>query len=229
MRNFILAAAVAGMATGALADEKTYNLDDFEDVSVSSGVTVKIAGGSDFSVVAEAKQGALWRLKLRQRGDELKISRRSFWGIWNPWRNDEFEVTITMPMLEKLDLSAGADVTVVNVVTKDLDVDVSSGASAHLTGIAAEEVSLDTASGASLWAAGQCVELDAEASSGSTLDASELQCAEAKLDGASGSVIRAWASTLAEVEGSSGAALYLAGGATLEELDLSSGASLRDQ
>lgn len=231
MKIIGLAAAGAMCAGAVLVEDKVFDYDGFDRVHARQGVTVQIVVGDEYSITAQAKSGDIDRLRIRQKGDQLSVGRKTGgwrWGLWDAVRQEEFLVEITMPIITDLRASSGATAMLSGDGIDGVDITASSGSFASVSDVTGGDVALDASSGATLRVSGVCVDLQAEASSGSTVDATELKCATAELSASSGSLVQAWASDTATVEGSSGASLQLAGGAQIAAIDLSSGAALRN-
>ena len=81
-------------ATSALAQDRTFDLTGFDEVSVASGVTTNVTVGPDFSVVAEAVRGDIDRLEVDLQSGTLAISRKNGWRLFSFGREDRFIVTM---------------------------------------------------------------------------------------------------------------------------------------
>lgn len=216
-------------AAPAFADERVFDVSGFSGVSVGSGLTVEIAKGAAFSVVAEGSELALKRLQIEARGETLVIeqSPRGFerfsplmWAL-----ADEAQVRVSLPELAAVTASAGSDVRATGSAAETFSAEASSGAGLSVAGVAAEAVRLSSSSGARLEVVGNCGALGADASSGAALDAGGLTCASASVEASSGADVEI-AAVEVRAEASSGADIEV-WGASKVEADESSGGDVR--
>ncbi|GAB4534702.1 MAG: hypothetical protein Tsb0010_14900 [Parvularculaceae bacterium] len=202
MHKIQLAAAafsvLASTAAGA-QEARDYDLAPFTEIDASI-VTLEVTVGPAQSVSIVAERGDLDDLDVYVRNGELNIEpkRRINFG-----RNKRFTATITLPSLEGLDLSAGAD--------------------AHVTGVDADEFMIDLSSGAQAEITGTCRELEVDISSGARIRARNFICAEAIADASSGATGDIHASEAVNADASSGGRLRVYGGPTRVRVDTSSG------
>ncbi|WP_373356544.1 GIN domain-containing protein [Pseudoroseicyclus sp. CXY001] len=249
--NILPAALIAGLAASpALAETRGYAFENFTGVAVSAGVDAEIGGG-DFAVTGEARRGDLDRLSIRQDGDMLIVTRehrfRPFGGLFGLLRNDDFNVTISMPELARIEAMSGSDVHTTAPSAATLDASSHSGATlevreidtGRLTGEAgsgaslmlsgeADEVRLSASSGASLDATGACGMIIAESSSGASLHAEDMHCARGDLGANSGADVRAYISEEGEASANSGGSINIYGGGEINA-DENSGGSVRER
>ena len=116
-------------------------------------------------------------------------------------------VRVTMPRLEGLSASSGADLIA--------------------TGVNGGDIALDSSSGADLRVSGTCDRFTADASSGSDIDARNLRCQNGSVDVSSGADARVFADGRLDVDASSGGGVVAYGNPGIGNIDLSSGGSLR--
>ena len=122
----------AAMMPAQAADSKTYDFTDFTGVRVAAGYDAEIEVGSGYSITATTETGDLDWLDISVRGDTLVITRKKKIS-WN-WSGPRTLVRVTMPALESLDVSSGADAEATGVDSERFSVDVSSGADADVSG-----------------------------------------------------------------------------------------------
>jgi hypothetical protein len=196
-----LAAATALFATAASAE--TRPLSGFDSISASGRVEVEIVIGSQYSV--EVTGPRVERVVTRVQGGELVIEtrRHSGWGA----SGRDWHVRVTLPRLEGLDVSAGAEVNAREVNADRFHLDVSSGAN----------VTVD----------GSCQVLTLDVSSGANLRAGGFRCGEVRADASSGANAAVYAARAISVDASSGASIRWSGEAQMRHVDISSGASAR--
>lgn len=200
--RLMLAASVVAVATAGTAFAEPRNHSGFTRVSASAGTDVNVTVGPGFSV--DVSGPGANRIVTRVSGQTLVIEReRGFhWGS-----SPRAQVTVTMPQVEGLSASSGADLNV--------------------TGVDSSEIDMDASSGADLRVSGRCVSFRADASSGADIHAQELRCENGSVDASSGADARVYASGRLNVDASSGGGVVAYGNPGIGNVDLSSGGSLR--
>ena len=202
MRLILVGCALAIASAGtALAAPRA--LSGFTGVEASSGTDVAVTVGPAYSV--DVSGPGADRVVTRIVGRTLVVEYRNnnwFWG-----RRPPANVRVTMPRVESLSASSGADLVV--------------------TGVNGGDIELDSSSGADLRVSGQCASFTADASSGADLHAQELRCENGSVDASSGADARVFASGRLNVDASSGAGVVAYGNPGIGNIDLSSGGSLR--
>lgn len=200
--KIVLALSVAALSFTGVAAAETRPLSGFTRVSASAGTDVEVTVGDTFQVEVTGRDAA--RIVTRVSGDQLFVHPvRGF--SWRAPR--DVEIRVTMPRIEGLSVSSGADLTA--------------------TGINSESVSLDASSGADLRVSGRCGSVSASASSGSDIHAEALRCESGSADVSSGADIRVFASGRLDADASSGGGVIVHGNPGLGDVDLSSGGSVR--
>lgn len=202
MRLILAGCALAIVSAGAAFAEPR-NLSGFTGVSASSGTDVTVTVGQGFSV--DVSGPGADRVITRVEGQTLLIGRRSSWWSWGsaPRAN----VRVTMPRVQELSASSGADLVA--------------------TGLNGGDVALDSSSGADLRVSGRCASFSADASSGAELNAQDLQCENGNVDASSGGNARVFASGRLNVDASSGGGIVAYGNPGVGNIDTSSGGSFR--
>jgi hypothetical protein len=201
--RLILAGCALAIAASGVALAAPRDLSDFTKVSASAGTDVTVTVGRDFSV--DVSGPGADRIITRVRGDTLHVERRSSW--WNWGGSARAEVRVTMPRVDGLSASSGADLVA--------------------SGVDATDIELSSSSGADLRVSGRCANFTADASSGADLYAQDLRCESGSVDASSGSDARVFASSRLDVDASSGGGVLAYGNPGIGDVDLSSGGSFR--
>lgn len=200
--RLILAASVLVLASGGVAHAETRNVTGFTKVEARAGTDVEVSVGSGFRVEVTGRDAA--RITTRIDGDTLVVEPVRGWS-WRGPRNAN--IRVTMPRVDGLAASSGADLVA--------------------TGISGGAVSLASSSGADLRVSGTCASFEADASSGADLNAQNLRCENGSVDVSSGADARVFASGRLDVDASSGGGVVAHGNPAIGNIDLSSGGSLR--
>ncbi len=199
MQLFVATSALALLAAGA-AYAAPRNVTGFTSVEARAGLDVEVTVGAAFSVDVTGRDAE--RVITRLSGDTLIVEPQRGWrGARNA------RIRVTMPRVEGLSASSGADLVA--------------------TGLNGGAVNLASSSGADLRVSGVCGSFSADASSGADLHASDLRCESGAVSVSSGADARVFASSRLDVDASSGGGVVAYGGSDLGNIQLSSGGSFR--
>lgn len=202
MRTMLVASVFALAAVGA-ANAEPRPLSGFTAVSASAGTDVEVIVGPAFSVDVSGRDAH--RIITRVSGDRLIVE--PVRGGWFQRGPRDALVRVTMPRVEALDVSSGADLSA--------------------TGVNGGDISLESSSGADLRVSGVCASFTADASSGADIHAADLRCENGSVDVSSGADVRVYASGRLNVDASSGGGVIVHGNPGVGDVDLSSGGSMR--
>ena len=201
---------ISFLTLSAQADaEREFNVDEFDSVKVSQGITLNLVMGRSPSVNAMAASDRdLDRLEIEVDDGVLEIRRGSWVAGFFSMGQSHGSVTV-------------------NVVASQLEALVSSsGANADLTGIACDDLTLDASSGSRIEASGRCDSVVIDASSGAVVDSRDLMTAEAMVDSSSGASIKVFAGESFRGDASSGSSVRVYGSPEMAESTTSSGARI---
>jgi hypothetical protein len=201
---------ISFLTLSAQADaEREFNVDEFDSVKVSQGITLNLVMGNSPSVNAMAANDRdLDRLEIEVDDGVLEIRRGSWVAGFFSMGQSHGSVTV-------------------NVVASELEALVSSsGANADLTGIACDDLTLDASSGSRIEASGRCDTVVIDASSGAVVDSRDLMTAEAMVDSSSGASIKVFAGESFRGDASSGSSVRVYGSPEMAESTTSSGARI---
>lgn len=237
VRALALAAPVALLPTIALAETRTYDLADFDRISVAAGIRADVTVGPEQSVTVETDDPEIFdKLKIEVRGGRLDasfdfnlIDTIFGGGILSAIFGDDARVTmtVTVPSLIEAESSAGATVRVDDMQGDRLRLEASSGASLFVASLAGDAVDAESSSGASLAVeGGACGSLSADSSSGASLRADGLECDNVRAEASSGASLSVSASGTLEVDSSSGASVHVSGDPDQVSVNSSSGGSI---
>ena len=201
---------ISFLTLSAQADaEREFNVDEFDSVKVSQGITLNLVMGNSPSVNAMAANDRdLDRLEIEVEDGVLEIRRGSWVAGFFSMGQSHGSVTV-------------------NVVASELEALVSSsGANADLTGIACDDLTLDASSGSRIEASGRCDTVVIDASSGAVVDSRDLTTAEAMVDSSSGASIKVFAGESFRGDASSGSSVRVYGSPEMAESTTSFGARI---
>lgn len=161
-----------------------YEFREFERIQVGAAFDVDVTRSDTFSVVVQADDNLFDLIKVRKRGDTLRLGLKPHVHIWG---GHTMEASITMPEVRGVEVSGAAYVDLQGFDNLDAFDAVLSGAS-ELTGtLTARSIAVE-ASGASRMAmGGQTADLILNGSGASKIDLTRLPAAivDACISGAS--------------------------------------------
>lgn len=199
-------ALIVAASSAAFAQTKTVELAPFSGVDISSGLNADIKVGGTQSVTVEARNpDYLKDLTLEVRDNRLYANiNRSLMDL--VFGQDKFiTIHISVPNLDFVEASSGADVKADGAAGRKVEVRASSGADIDLRNIKATELISEGSSGSDLRLAGTCETATFSVSSGSDLKARDLECRDVAIDASSGSDAEIFASGTLTAKASSGA------------------------
>lgn len=201
--TLITTAALMALASAAHAEPR--NVSGFTGVSASDRIRVIVAVGEGYHVDVTGREADKVLTRV-DNDDNTLIIRRVRRPIWGGAPPIDATVRVTMPRLERLASSRGAELSA--------------------SGVNTQSMSLAAAMGGELEVAGTCRALNAAASMGGVIDAEELRCETADVAASMGGEARVYASNRIDVAASMGGAVNLAGGGQVGDVALSMGGSL---
>lgn len=199
MRIIVASVALAALAAPASAAPREVN--GFTSVEARAGTDVEVMIGGGFSVDVSGPDAD--RIVTRVSDGTLIVEPMR--GTHSGRRNAE--IRVTMPRVEGLAASSGADLIA--------------------RGVNGGAISLSVSSGADLRVSGTCATFNADASSGADLHAGELRCQDGNVSVSSGADARVYATGALNVDASSGGGVQALGGADIRNIEMSSGGSFR--
>ena len=219
-------AGIAQTSNAESGERKNYDHSGFDAVDVSGGIDVEFMQSREFLVSVESLDGGFDEIEVKVDDDTLVI-RRPGDARWNRGAAARYKVRVSAPILEEIDVSSAASVSMAVLDTDALEIEVSSSGSVTIGQLVVDEFEVEASSAASVSVSGgACGEISVEASSGASVMAGELACERADIEASSGADVSARGSEQASAEASSGASITLYG--TPDEVDVeeSSGGSV---
>ncbi|HET9502759.1 MAG TPA: DUF2807 domain-containing protein [Hymenobacter sp.] len=201
--------------------------EEFSEIEAAGLFRVVVRRGEGYKAEAAARPGALEEVRLEVRGNRLLIRNRRNNGVFSVFGGNRSPilVTVTLPRLKRLELSAACQADVSGFRDEDLRVNASSAASARLN-VNVPHLEIDLSSAAHADLSGSANELSVDGSSASSLNALGLRATKASVDLSSGSEAKVRATDVLKVDLSSGSQVKYAGNPGRIDKDLNSGSSL---
>jgi hypothetical protein len=203
---------------------KNVAVSNFNEVSVSAGLSLIITQGSSESAKIVAEEGVIDEVELVKSGNRLSVKWKENFGF--QWKNRNASVYVNYKKLNGLKASSGSSLKTQNLLTTDnLDVDVSSGASVNAQ-ISCTDLNLETSSGSSAKLSGKANNMILKSSSGSTVNTKDLATEYAKIHSSSGADVAVNVSKALETSSSSGSSIRYKGNAALKNTSSSRSSSV---
>ncbi|MFW5754056.1 MAG: head GIN domain-containing protein, partial [Marinilabiliaceae bacterium] len=195
--------------------------DRFTGVEVSSGVDLVVEQGQNTEIVVEASSDHIDDVKTQVRNGVLKVDMSS--GVMNWFKNRSATVYVTMPVVEKLSASGGADLKSNGTIhSEDIEVYSSGGADVEIE-IQATRAVLNSSGGADIVARGETEHLEASASGGSDIKARKLNAKFVTASSSGGADVEVYASEEMRASASGGADVNCYGPGQMMEKSTSGG------
>jgi len=209
----------------AHAETRTFDIRDFDEVSVGYGMRVSISQGGAYRIEATGEERDLNRLEVRQNGRRLEFSMDSSWMRWS--RLGRINLDITLPMLRKLGLSGGSQATLdMRIGSESFSADLSGGSS--LNGqMSCGDLNLSASGGSRVGLSGSGTRLRLSGSGGSRFEMRNFAATDvrASLSGGSGAIVNVNGGLSAGLTGGSDVTYY--GNARLGSIGASGGSRVR--
>lgn len=202
MRTLFFAGAALLAATG-LANAEVRNVTNFTGVSAADRIRVEVALGEHYRVDVTGSDADKVTTRVEDGTLIVRRTHRPFWGGTPPI---DATVRVTMPAVENLASSRGAELNAANV--------------------SAENMSLAAAMGGELSVTGSCTSLDAAVSMGGSIRAQGLECRDANIAASMGGDARVFASNRYDASASMGGSINVSGGGRSGDIATSMGGSV---
>ena len=200
--TLITAATFIALIGGAHAE--TRNLSNFTGVSAADRIRVDVNVGDGYRVDVSGSDAE--KVSTRIDDDGTLVIRRTNRPIWGGTPPIDATVRITMPAVDNLASSRGAELTAANV--------------------AANTMSLAASMGGELRVTGACRSLDAAASMGGAIRAEGLECRDADIAASMGGEARVFASNRFDATASMGGTVTVSGGGERGDIATSMGGTV---
>ena len=196
---------------GQVVEESREVSEEFTMVYASEGLDVFVTQGDEFSINVEADENIIDLIGTDIRDGRLKVH-----AIENIGRATK-SVYVSLPEVEALETSSGADLIAQTTITADkIELEASSGSDLEVE-VDARTVVAETSSGADIKVSGRTDMLQADASSGSDIKARGLLAKRCTADASSGADITVNVSESLIADASSGADISYTGDATVQK------------
>ena len=202
---------------GVVIEESRPITEEFNEGSAAEGLDVFVTQDKEFNISIEADENVIDLIATDIKNGKLRIHTSE-----NIGRATK-KVYVSLPQINALHSSSGADLMVQNVIRAEkLELDASSGSDLHIE-LNATEVEADASSGADIKLSGKAQILYVDASSGSDIRAKELEVQTCNAEASSGADISVNVSESLVADASSGADISYTGNANVQKKKSASG------
>lgn len=217
-----------------MAESRSYDLDRFDTLHVTTGIRAIVTTGTESSVRVEARDAqTLDRLDVEVTGGRLHIgfARNLVDLIFSGglidmlMKGGGFNVTayVSLPALNGAEASSGGRIEAGNVKSDRFRAEASSGGMVTLFAVSGGDWRASVSSGALVEVGGRVTELDASASSGGNLRADKLTALRGRLEASSGGHVEATVTERLRAYASSGGHVEVFGSPADRDVNSSSG------
>lgn len=186
------------------AQERTVDVGDFDELSLSIPANLYLKQGSSNSVTIECDDDIFDDIDFDLSGDRLVIERDGGWSWGSGWRKSEVTIYVTMKNLERLSISGSGQIESDGTLRADeLKLSVSGSGDMELD-LDAEELSLRISGSGSIRLDGNADEAEARISGSGKVKAEEMDVNlfEATISGSGSCYITANEEIKARISGS---------------------------
>ena len=164
---------------------KSYDVKDFDRISIGGAYIVKIQSGSNFKVEADGRQKDIDDIEVKVNGGLLKI--RKDGGIKLFDNQKRIGLTITMPTVKEIELAGATKARITEFRNlKNLNVHIS-GASKSYVDVTTQDLDVELAGAGKMKLSGKADRLSANLSGACKLDATQMKINEADVSAAGAS------------------------------------------
>jgi hypothetical protein len=197
-------------------------VSDFNSIEVSGKISVNLTQGAARKVEVKGDENLVALIRTEVSGNQLRIYTKDKIN-----RQAKIEVDITIPNIESLQLSGGANIRSTNELKgEDLALQTSSGSQATLS-VQYKKLKSDSNAGAILQLSGQVEEASFEASAGAIINAFDLSARKCSVQANAGSVTEVKVLDEISADISSGSTLTYDGEPAVRDVNASSGGMIR--
>ncbi len=195
----------SGKENGVIKVEKRQTAN-FKAVDIGGTFDAEIVAGKEFSVEVEGDEALLPLVRTEVYGDTLEIGFHSGWKLgW--WKHKTIKLRISMPEIEKLEVSGASK--------------------ANVAGIKAETFSIDLSGASSARTEGESKELKIEVSGASKVDAANLKSETVSVDASGACNVEVFASKSIDADASGASKITYSGDPETVKKDTSGASSVK--
>ena len=207
-------------------ERQVLDLRDFNAIDVGGNIDVDIHQGQNFLVELNIPEDELDDFLIEVDGSTLKINRRrgagGFFGLWG----SNLSVDVTLPELESIRASGGADVSVPEMISGEILSISASGGSDIDIHIEVTELEINTSGGSDVYVQGTTESAQIKASGGSDLNARDLNAREVHVQTSGGSDTHISVSDRIEGTASGGSDIVYTGNPQIVDVNVSGGSDV---
>lgn len=196
----------------------------FTAVSVTSGIDLYLTQGNEESIAVSASdEKYMARFKTEVENGVLKIYYDNKGITWTSGENRKLKAYVSFKTLEKIQASAGAEVTVKgNITAENLTMKFSSG-SGFGGQVNAKQLTVEQNSGSDISISGKADKLDIEVSSGASFKGFDFAVDFCDAKASSGAAVHITINKELSAKANSGGGIRYKGAALIRDININSG------
>jgi hypothetical protein len=200
--------------------EQSRNTEYFDQIEASGNLRLNLWQDQNNEVVVTASENLLENIITEVRGNELRVYTRG------RIRGDEIIVDVAVPDLKRLKANAGINVTGQSSISSpELELEVNAGSTLSLQ-VFVNRLILRAIAGSDVTLAGEASQVEISGSTGSEVNAYGLMAGDVSVRASTGTQIKVNATDNLSVRASTGSSVHYEGNPSMNEINLSGGASL---
>ncbi len=215
----LLGACRMRSGSGNIISDKR-SVENFTGIKASQGFEVFVTTGESASLIIEADDNLMKYVEAEVQNGVLKI------GIENDVSisNGHLKATVTVPYINLIKASSGAEVEVTNILKADKKIILDASSAGEIrTEADAPSIEAEASSGSHITVKGRTMNFKAKASSGASVSAKALLSENTRVDCSSGGSASVHASVNLDAEASSGGTITYAGSPSVKVKQSSGG------
>ncbi|ADO67887.1 head GIN domain-containing protein [Stigmatella aurantiaca] len=189
------------LSFSAFAQEQTREVDDFQGVSVSSGIKARVSVGPK-SVRISGDEDAVARVRTTVDDGNLVVTMAK-------GRGGGVLLTLSSPSVTHLEASSGASVEAHLAATPTFTIEASGGGEVSVDGLDSAKVEVEASGGAEVTLKGRADVLQVEASGGSEVHGQALRLKALEAEASGGTRVKANPTDRVEAEASGGSSIHV--------------------
>jgi hypothetical protein len=202
---------------------KAFPIQNFNEISVASGIDLYLTQGSTESVKLKTGEEIFKNLVVEKNGNHLTIKYKDNNSWQRMFQGQKIVAYVTCKNLNGLFASGGSDVFSQNTINTDQLTVHSSGGSNVKLNLTAKDVDLQSSGGSDINIKGKATNLIIQSSGGSDINAFEFMVENARVNSSGGSDVNIHVTKALETHASGGSDISFKGDAALKNSSSKSG------
>lgn len=198
-------------------ENKSINLSNFTEVTVSSGIDLYLTQSNAENIRLNAHPDLIKNVVIEKQGNTLVIKYKSNVSWSRLFKGQSIKVYVNYKTLNRISASGGSDIYGENTLkTEKLSLTTSGGSDLKLS-LITKNLELQTSGGSDVSLKGSAANMDASASGGSDIDAFDLIVENARVSTSGGSDANIHVTKALDASASGGSDIHYKGNAAVKK------------